>query len=169
MVFTFAQTWHRCDPVQLATKPVKSHQASELANRHRTVEQETNRQHLPRASWRRATALAPAYHQDVILIQLLLPAQTADADTAASVSQTRDELTARFGGVTAYQQTPASGQWSDPRGGIVADQVVLVEVVAREWERDWWRQYADVLARRFHQDVIHVRALPIELLDPAAA
>jgi hypothetical protein len=45
---------------------------------------------------------------------------------------------------------------------------VMVEVVTEQFDREWWRSYATVLAQRFQQDVIHVRALAIEMLDQDA-
>jgi hypothetical protein len=44
----------------------------------------------------------------------------------------------------------------------------MVEVVADTFDRPWWRDYSARLARRFAQDAIHVRAMPIEVLDSAA-
>jgi hypothetical protein len=45
----------------------------------------------------------------------------------------------------------------------------MVEIVAEHFDRSWWRTHVDMLARRFRQDTIHVRALQVELLDPEAA
>jgi len=41
----------------------------------------------------------------------------------------------------------------------------MVEVVTDTFERPWWRTYAATLADRFGHDTIHVRALPIQMLD----
>jgi len=106
----------------------------------------------------------------VFLIQILLPAQDGSASGGEGrVAQTRAELVERFGGVTAYTQTPAHGEWTDPRGRRTADAVVMVEVVAPAFDRAWWSGYAGTLARRFQQDAIHLRALHVEMLDPDAA
>jgi hypothetical protein len=106
----------------------------------------------------------------MVLIQLLLPI-SAQEDAAAEklVAQTRAEIVERFGGVTAYVQTPAHGEWIAPGGRRDRDQLVMVEVVAPTFDRSWWRNYADTLARRFAQEAIHVRALPVELLDDDAS
>jgi hypothetical protein len=40
-----------------------------------------------------------------------------------------------------------------------------VEVVTDSFDRDWWRTYAATLAERFGQDTIHVRAVPVAMLD----
>ncbi|HUR33336.1 MAG TPA: hypothetical protein VM032_06045 [Vicinamibacterales bacterium] len=102
----------------------------------------------------------------MVLIQLLLPASPAGtADEHAPLALTRRELTERFKGITAYLRSPASGVWTAPDGHAERDDVVMVEVVTDDFDRAWWRAYADTLAKRFHQEVIHVRALPIQMLD----
>ena len=102
----------------------------------------------------------------MVLIQLLLPTTRISAtDAMAILTETRRELAARFNGVTAYVRSPAKGLWSAPDGHTEADDVVMVEVVTQQFERPWWRTYAATLARRFRQDTIHVRALPVELLE----
>jgi len=103
------------------------------------------------------------------LIQMLLPVGSNAVDTATGLNRTQRELIDRFGGVTAYLQTPAKGQWADVNGTTTVDRVFLVEVVANEFDKHWWREYANALATRFGQDVMHIRALRIELLDPIAA
>jgi short chain dehydrogenase len=102
----------------------------------------------------------------MVLIQLLLPTTGAAAgDTMTLLVQTRRELVNRFKGVTAYVRSPAKGLWTAPDGRTEADDVVMVEVVTETFGRTWWRTYAAVLAHRFSQDTIHVRALPVEVPD----
>jgi hypothetical protein len=102
----------------------------------------------------------------MVLIQLLLPASsTASADGLAPLAETRRELAARFNGLTAYLRSPAKGLWTAPDGHTEQDDVVMVEVVTDRFDRAWWQSYAAALAERFHQETIHVRALPIEMLD----
>ena len=66
-------------------------------------------------------------------------------------------------------RSPAKGLWTSPGGGVEEDDVVMIEVVTETFERQWWREYAAVLRQRFDQEAIHVRALPIEVLDAAAS
>ena len=102
----------------------------------------------------------------MVLIQLLLPATTpASRETVAALAQTRQELADRFQGLTAYVRSPAKGLWTAPDGHREEDDVVMVEVVTRTFEREWWRAYAVTLAKRFQQETIHVRALPIDTPD----
>jgi hypothetical protein len=100
----------------------------------------------------------------MVLIQLLLPApNTAGSDAMTRLAETRRELADKFTGVTAYVRSPAKGLWMAPDGHTEADDVVMVEVVTETFDRRWWRTYAAKLAQRFHQDTIHVRALPVEI------
>ena len=102
----------------------------------------------------------------MVLIQLLLPAsEAASADGQAPFARTRRELAERFTGLTAYVRSPAKGLWTAPDGQIEHDDVVMVEVVTDTFDRAWWRTYAATLAERFGQETIHLRAVPVELLD----
>lgn len=102
----------------------------------------------------------------MVLIQLLLPASgAASADGLAPLAETRRELAERFNGLTAYLRSPAKGWWTAPDGHTEQDDVVMVEVVIDRFDRAWWRRYAATLAQRFRQESIHLRALPVELLD----
>ena len=75
----------------------------------------------------------------------------------------RDELAARFGGVTAFRRAPAEGVWRE--GGVESrDRVVIFEVMADALERDWWRVYREELERRFRQEKMVVRATEFEEL-----
>ena len=104
----------------------------------------------------------------MVLIQLLLPATgAAGADDLAPLAATRTEFAERFDGLTAYLRSPAKGLWTAPDGHTEQDDVVMVEVVTETFDREWWRAYAVTLAGRFHQESIHVRALPVELLEAA--
>jgi hypothetical protein len=106
----------------------------------------------------------------MVLIQLLLPTAIGAErrDATALLVDTRRELADRFKGITAYVRSPAKGLWTSPEGRTEADDVVMMEIVTRTFERDWWRIYADGLAERFEQQAIHVRALAITLLDDDA-
>lgn len=102
------------------------------------------------------------------LIQLLLPATVPPGSPSDDpFARTRTEIVAAFGGVTAYSRSAAKGIWQSPTGEQ-EDDVVMVEVVAAAFDRAWWGPYAKVLARRFAQEVIHVRAMRIDMLDTDA-
>ena len=102
----------------------------------------------------------------MVLIQLLLPTSGAASDDGlAPLAETRRELAERFNGLTAYLRSPAKGLWTAPDGHTEQDDVVMVEVVTDTFDRAWWRAYAAKLASRFCQESIHVRAVPVDMLD----
>jgi hypothetical protein len=102
----------------------------------------------------------------MFLVQILLPLYDsarkqfpqADFDLVAS------ELTARFGGVTAYANAPAHGRWQDDEGRAELDDIIVLEVMTPNLEKGWWAEYRAVLEARFAQDELVVRALGIERL-----
>ena len=107
----------------------------------------------------------------MFLIQILLPVAVASRDrdeVRQAFATTREELVKGFGGVTAYSQSPAEGVWTAPEGDQQQDRMVMVEVVAPTLDRAWWRPYSRRLAERFAQEIIHIRAMTVELIDDRA-
>lgn len=100
------------------------------------------------------------------LIQLLLPIQRQDGSPvpAEEFARVRIELTERFGGVTAYSRSPATGLWKRSADDVERDQVIMVEVVVDDFDSRWWEAYRRDLERRFDQQQIHARALALELI-----
>lgn len=100
-----------------------------------------------------------------VLVQILLPRLTDEhgAFRDKDFAQTRAELVERYDGVTAYLRSPAQGAWTDADGRVERDEVVMIEVLTDAFDRAWWRAYAEKLAGRFQQEVIHIRALPAEI------
>ena len=98
------------------------------------------------------------------LVQILLPLRFCNGSDvpAALFAEVRDELTQRFGGVTAYSRSPATGVWKRTDAEVEREQVIMVEVVVDDFDRAWWTRYRDALARRFDQEEIHARAVAIE-------
>jgi len=41
----------------------------------------------------------------------------------------------------------------------------MIEVVADVFDKQWWRDYADLLKKRFSQVSVHIRATSVETLD----
>ena len=103
---------------------------------------------------------------DTWLIQLLLPTRDNDQQPIEErqFSIVRAALANHFGGVTAYQRSPARGLWKAPSGAVEGDDVVMVEVQAQTLDRQWWEGYRRELEREFRQEAIVVRASRIETL-----
>lgn len=96
------------------------------------------------------------------LIQLLLPLYDNQGEPfpQALFERVRQQLTEKFGGVTAYVRSPAKGLWKEDDGTVVRDDVVMYEVMADTFDRSWWNPYRDELKAAFAQDELVVRALP---------
>lgn len=99
------------------------------------------------------------------LVQILLPLfdnqsrrfQQHLFDTVAN------EVTDKFGGLTAYTRSPAQGRWH--RSGETSyDDVIVLEVMTPRLHRRWWKEFRAQLQHRFRQEQVIVRAQTIELL-----
>lgn len=105
--------------------------------------------------------IAPA----MFLVQILLPLSTDGAALPRELfAEVGQELTDRFGGLTAYTRAPATGLWQSPGGTTTEDQVVVYEVMADRLDRAWWADYRRVLETRFQQQEVVIRAQPMERL-----
>jgi hypothetical protein len=100
------------------------------------------------------------------LIQILLPMQRQDGRpvVAEEFARVRIELTEKFGGVTAYSRSTATGLWKRSEDEVERDQVIMVEVVVEAFDPRWWEEYRREIERRFGQEQIHARALRMELI-----
>ena len=105
---------------------------------------------------------------EIHLVQLLLPLTDNGGRPfpGAHYAAVRDELTERFGGLTAYSRSPAEGLWDgdDGAGRPARDDIVVYEVMVDALDRAWWAGFRADLERRFAQDEIVVRAQPAERL-----
>lgn len=99
------------------------------------------------------------------LVQMLLPLRDNDGDQfeEAFFARVRNELTAKFGGVTAYLRAPAQGAWHDGEA-TAHDDVIMVEVMCDHLDRGWWARYREALEKELRQDEVVIRALPMDTL-----
>jgi hypothetical protein len=100
------------------------------------------------------------------LIQILLPLYDNQGTPVSSslFRAVREELTTRFGGLTAYTRAPAEGLWKEDEQHTTRDQIVIYEVMADDLETEWWSEYRHGLERRFRQEEIVVRAMHLTTL-----
>ena len=99
------------------------------------------------------------------LVQILLPLRDNNGRKfpRAHFAAVREELVARFGGLTTYARSPARGLWTSS-GQTKRDDVVIFEVMTARVAKAWWSRYRHTLERRFRQDEIVVRVQDITLL-----
>src|SRR3954466_7805308 len=100
------------------------------------------------------------------LVQLLLPLHDDRGKPfpRSHYRALRDELTERFGGLTAYSRAPAEGLWDSGDEGWQRDDIIIYEVMVSDLERTWWSEFRSRLEKQFHQDELVVRAQAIEML-----
>jgi hypothetical protein len=99
------------------------------------------------------------------LVQLLLPVadNAGQRFPAPLYEEVANELTERFGGVTAYTRSPAEGRW---QSGTYEhhDDVLVVEVMVDKLDPGWWSAFRERLAATFRQESLVIRAQDIQLL-----
>ena len=100
------------------------------------------------------------------LVQILLPLRDYDHRPfpRADFDRVNQELTDRFGGVTPYLRSPASGAWREQGGEVARDDVAIVEVMDDSLDRAWWTAFRRDLERRFRQEEVVIRANEAERL-----
>lgn len=99
------------------------------------------------------------------LFQILLPrADNAGQPFAREdFDRVKEELAADFEGVTAYLQAPAEGLWREG-GQTDNDDIVIFEVMAEKIDLEDWRRRRTALERRFRQDKVIIRYMPMALV-----
>jgi hypothetical protein len=94
------------------------------------------------------------------LVEILLPIIRNGNPAYRNI---REHLTDKFGGATFHANAPAEGLWKDGEE-TEADQIIVVEVMVDEIDREWWRHYRQELEEAFEQEEIVIRATAIERL-----
>lgn len=99
------------------------------------------------------------------LFQILLPRadNTGRPFDRDDFDRVKEELASRFNGVTAYLQAPAEGLWRKGASSD-ADQIVIFEVMSDEVDLPDWRNRRTELERRFRQEKIIIRYMPMALV-----
>jgi hypothetical protein len=100
------------------------------------------------------------------LVQLLLPLHDnhKQAFPTAYFNEVREDLTNRFGGVTAFVRSPAVGLWKQNSDDINRDEVVMFEVLTEQLDKAWWAGYRKQLQDKFQQEELLVWASNISKL-----
>lgn len=107
----------------------------------------------------------PARWERMHLVEILLPLRDPDGQPfgRAPFSRIKEEMTERFGGVTAFTRSPAEGLW-ESGDGRESDEIVVLQVMDESLDRGWWGEYRRQLEGRFRQDEIIVRASEVDRL-----
>jgi len=99
------------------------------------------------------------------IVQILVPVADNRGRPFSSelLRAIQNELTERFGGLTAYTRAPAQGVWL-AADKPARDDIVVVEVMVEELNRTWWGDFRRRLEQMLSQEQLVVRAFPIERL-----
>ncbi|KAA5532310.1 inorganic diphosphatase [Taibaiella lutea] len=97
------------------------------------------------------------------LIQILLPLNNdkGDAFPEQYYKKIKKTLVRKFGGVTTYTQTPATGLWKKEKGKVINDKMIVYEVMASKLDRSFWEQYKKKLQDWFKQEKLVIRQTEI--------
>jgi hypothetical protein len=93
------------------------------------------------------------------LVQILLPVRDNHGRKfkRGLYSEIHNELVKHFGGLTAHTRSPARGLWNS-KGSTKRDDMIILEVMTKNFDPVWWRKYRRALERAFRQEEIVVRA-----------
>jgi len=100
------------------------------------------------------------------LIQILLPViEKENEDFPGHLyADIRNELTEKFGGITTYTRSPATGLWKEAADKTVKDEIIIYEIMTRDIDKDWWQNYKQMLEKKFQQEEIIIRSWAIDVL-----
>jgi hypothetical protein len=100
------------------------------------------------------------------LVEILLPARdnAGVAFPKVTFQKVKNELTERFGGLTAFSRSPADGYWQDKSGDTHAEDMISLEVMADSVDEKWWKEFRRRLEVLFEQEEIIIRAHAIQRL-----
>ena len=100
------------------------------------------------------------------LIQILLPLYNNQKEpfSQSVFTRIRQELTEKFGGITAFSRAPATGLWKENEEKTVKDEIIIYEVMADTLDQSWWQNYKKSLEKTFSQEEILIRTWQIQVL-----
>ena len=100
------------------------------------------------------------------LVQIFLPLYNNDKqefDTSL-YDDLRTLLKDQFGGATFYRNAPVEGLWRDENGTTNYDELIIVEVMLADVNKEWWQQFKQLLEQIFNQEEILMRFIAFEKL-----
>ncbi|MXV16717.1 inorganic diphosphatase [Hufsiella ginkgonis] len=100
------------------------------------------------------------------LIQLFLPLYNGHGNAFPQklFTAVKNQLMKKFGGLTVYNRSPATGLWKDDSGKTQPDDIIVFEVMATKVDKDFWHGYKEKLAKQFEQDELVIRCSEINTL-----
>ena len=102
----------------------------------------------------------------MFVVELFLPLEKPDGTPipAETFERIKSELTERFGGVTAFLQSPAEGAWKPRSRAVIHDRVAIFEVMVGDVDTAWWRAYRQALEVELEQEQVLARLYQVTVL-----
>ena len=102
----------------------------------------------------------------MFVVELFIPLEKADGTPtpAETLERIKSELVERFGGVTAFLQSPAEGAWKPESRAIIHDRVAIFEVMVKDVDTAWWRSYRATLEKELDQEQVLARLYQVTVL-----
>jgi hypothetical protein len=99
------------------------------------------------------------------LVQILLPLADNEGNAFSDgvLHGIHEELSLRFGGLTAYSRAPAKGVWTQ-KDGKQEDDIVIVEVMTQTVDEIWWGEFRRRVQKLLDQEQLIIRAQKIVIL-----
>lgn|GEM_PF-115379 len=92
------------------------------------------------------------------LVQLFLPIREENGSSFPIhyYNQLSTQLKEKFGGITIYNRSPATGLWKESGAQTVQDELLVYEVLTTSIENDYWQALKTKLEKQFRQTEILV-------------
>jgi inorganic pyrophosphatase len=101
-----------------------------------------------------------------IMIQLFLPVKDQNGKPFAKslYRNLNVQLLKKFGGLTVYARSVATGFWENDNGNKVKEEVLIYEVMTAHVEEKYWKKLKSSLQEKFSQQEIMIISSQIALL-----
>jgi len=99
------------------------------------------------------------------LVEVFLPLTYPNGDPVPEsiFELIEGELTETFGGVTEYARGSTRGLWNKD-GHLEVDSLVVLEVMTKDLEKDWWKEFRHRTQALLRQEELLVRTATSERL-----
>jgi inorganic pyrophosphatase len=100
-----------------------------------------------------------------LLIEIFLPVKqdAQDGATPAYLQALQKRYTQKFGGVTIYDRSPATGLWQ-PEESVCRDTIIIYEVITDHFDLSYWQEEKLHLQKDLEQSQILIRYSTITIV-----
>ena len=98
------------------------------------------------------------------LFQIFLPLYNVEGEAFSKdlFDDFSKQFSEQFGGITAFSRSPVTGIWKKDGNDSEKDTLIIYEVIADHYDKQYWSATKSVLKHKFSQDEILIRCLTME-------